>query len=199
MHPALPQTMTPENLAQWITDNAIEKLTHTEKTEHTEEYIAELEHKSSVASRALDQLKDVEKIFKNYLKNGTPVNEGLEGNEEAEHLPVTITIPPTKGSKVLTANREWADKLILAGFTGEDIEIFLIPFPEEKRVIAFNSEGEEYEGYSRDMTLAEVNAFGQLFAGEKEKSKKKRGGKNKVVPEAEQELEQPAQSEEPFI
>ncbi len=165
IHPSIPQTLTPENLATWIEKNHDRKFQHIEKTELTEDVIRDLEHKSSLASRAIDRLNEVKDSFMETLKNGTPDQE----------KPEDITIPPTKGLKALTANREWADKQLEQGFSEEIIDIYMVPDPENSRMLALDIEGKEWEEFSVDMTEEDHKKYGKLFAKEK-----KKGGKVKA-------------------
>lgn len=160
IHPALPQTFTPEQLAVWLTDNKAEQINHSEKTPLDEDKVRELEHKSSMASRRIDELNAVKKTFEAFLKEGTPT-ERIGDNEldEPKHIPQPITIPGTKGIKALQKNREWADKQLADGFSEQIISYYLIPFPEERRMIAVDIEGVENETYSRDMTDFETDQY----------------------------------------
>ena len=105
LHPALPQFMTPENLALWIKENQVEQFEYVDDTPLTQDEISELEHKSSIASRTIDELDNLEKSFKKMLKEGT-------------EDPVDFTIPPTKGTKTLKSNRKFADDKIKSGAPG---------------------------------------------------------------------------------
>jgi hypothetical protein len=163
IHPSIPQTLTPENLAAWIEKNHDRKFQHVEKTELTDETVRELEHKSSLASRAIDRLNEVKKQFMETLKNGTP----------EEDKPEDVTIPPTKGLKVLTANREWADKQLEQGYSEDVIDIYMVPDPENSRMVALDIEGKEWEQFSVDMTEEDHKKYGKLFAKDKKKVKVK--------------------------
>lgn len=172
-HPALPQTLTPENLAVWIKENALEVIQHEEKIALTEEVVRELEHKSSLASRKIDELKETEKLFKNILNNGTDVDpDQFDEQGKPKHIPQDVTIPPTKGLKLLQENREWADKQLRDGFKLEVTPVYLIPFPEESMVIGFDIEGTEVEQYSREMTAEEADNNKPLLREAAKKQKK---------------------------
>lgn len=146
LHMALPQMMTPENLAIWIKENQVEQFEHVDEIPLTQDEITELEHKSSLASRAIDDLDDLDKSFKKMLK------EGAEG-------PVDFTIPPTKGTKALKANREFADDKIKAGVNEEKTMIYGIPYPEEKKVLFFDIEGHRFISRDRDMNDNQVEKY----------------------------------------
>lgn len=146
LHPALPQFMTPENLALWIKENQVEQFEHVEETPLTQEEIAGLEHKSSLASRAIDELDNLEKSFKTMLKEGTEV-------------PMDFTIPPTKGTKALKNNRKFADDHIKSGVNEEKTMIYGIPYPEEKKILFFDIEGHRFEARDRDMSDTQMDQF----------------------------------------
>lgn len=134
-HKALPEKMTVEQLAVWMTENTIDCRTHTEETPLTEESKLEFKDKIANSTRAIYDLKDIEKAFKDSLNNGTPFN----GNGRE---PEGFTIPPTKGLKELEANRQFADKILKQGFTTVDTPVFGIPY--KKELIFFNIQGKEY-------------------------------------------------------
>lgn len=172
LHRCLPQTLTPENLAKWITDNGKNEFTHIEKTDLDEEAIHELERKSSMASRAIDDLEDLKKQFMTYLKEGTPPIGG-DGPNSHEHGPLDITIPPTKGLKELKANRQFADKQLKAGHSEDEIQIWFIPYPEDDLMVAVDIEGNEWPEYTRRMSIEEINGNKPLLRETKPKGKKK--------------------------
>jgi len=149
-HEALPQSMTPEQLGEWLVENKIDTKIFREETPYTEEEIQEFEHKSSLASRSLDRLDDLEKGFKEMLK---------EGVEEPEN----VTIPPTKGRKILKANREWADMQIEQGHQITDITLYAIPYSEQQQVFFFDIEGNKWDDYDYEMTREQKEKYSGLF------------------------------------
>lgn len=175
LHPCLPQAMTVENLAQWITENAAEKREHEEKVDLTPEAKANLEHKASLAACKIQELKEVEKEFKEFLKKGTPIdiNQVADDNGKVIRVPQTITIPPTAGLDDLTENLNYATKQLRDGYTTETTMIFLIPFPEEKVMIGVDIEGKEWSEYNREMSEPEKVNFDKPILLEASKSSKK--------------------------
>lgn len=165
IHPCLPQTKTPEQLAQWITENSKNSFQHDEKVDLTEEEVRAFEHKSSAASRALDRLKAVEEDFKHVLKKGTPV---IGGTTE----PYTVTIPPTKGVDALKANREHADKILEDGYQTITTALYTIPYPEESTMVVVTIEGDEWPMYTKPMSKDQKVLYGELFTGLTKKGKK---------------------------
>ena len=157
MHPSLPQTMTIENLSQWITENSVDSFTDKRPKPLTDDDIAEYEHKSSVCSRELDKLKAVEKEFKDFMKEGTPEDQF------GEHQSITITIPATKGTKALNEERESADKIIMDGQIVESTQLYTIPYPEGKKMVVVDIQGKEYEHLTKDMTQDQLEKHGNLF------------------------------------
>jgi hypothetical protein len=157
-HPCLPEkTMTPENLAEWIKENADDDFVHIEKIEIDDDKKSELEHKSSAASRAIDRLEAVKKDFMDIIKEGTP----------DEEEPFDITIPPTKGMKILKANRAFADKQIENGFEEVNHQLYRIPYPEEGLMVAVDIEGFEWPEFTNEMTTDQVNKFKPMLRKEK--------------------------------
>lgn len=169
LHRCLPQTKTPEALAAWIKENAIETKPHIQRIDLDEYVIAELQAKSSNASRAVDRLEKVKKDFNDILNNGTPTEGAESALEEPKHMPFDVTIPPTKGLKALRANREYADTQLENGYKEETTDVYLIPFPEESMIVGVTIEGEEFETgeYTREMSIEEVNQHKPLLKVDK--------------------------------
>ena len=154
--------MTTENLAKWITQNQKQVICHVDKTPLTPEEVADYEHKSSMASRAIDRLEEVKADFMHYFKKGTlPTPEG-DGNFQ----PQTITIPPTKGVDALKKNREFADDILEKGYTEVTTDVYMIPYPEEEMMVAVTILGHECTDYSRKMDENEKQLYGKLFIKE---------------------------------
>lgn len=170
-HPVLPQKMTVEQLAQWLTENHVEKVLHEEKTTLSPEEIHEQEQKIRYATAALYDLEDLLKQIKDTFAKGTPVDPASP-EDEVKYLPMNYTIPPTKGTKELEANRKHADELLKAGHRIETTELYGIPWGQEKKIVFFDSEGMEYSQYLRDMTPEQMAAHGKLFDGEVQKAMK---------------------------
>lgn len=161
-HDSIPSTLTTEEAAKWIVDNKIETRMHEVRTPLSPEKIKELEHKSSMASRTIDDLKDLEKRIKATIKGGTPMDMSDE-LEDPVRLPVDFTVPPTKGTKELEANRKFADDMVKSGVEIETTEVYLIPDPENGMVIGVDIEGTEFPEYTRPMTAEEQDRKGKLF------------------------------------
>jgi hypothetical protein len=158
-HRSLPQTMTPENLAQWIKENAAETFEHTEKIDLEEDVVHELERQSSLASRAIDRLEKLKKSFVDTIKNGTPSPDN----------PVDFTIYPTKGTNVLKANREFADKQLEQGYKEEITSIYMIPYPEDSLMVAVDIQGFEWPEYTKEMTIEQINKHKPILRVDKKK------------------------------
>jgi len=152
-HKSIPNGLTHETLGQWIMQNRIETRVHSERIELDDEQIRELEHKSSMASRAIDKLTSQLKDITEYFKKGTQ-----------EAMPFTIY--PTKGIDVLKANREFADKCLELGYTEEKIELYGLPYPEKEQIIYVDITGAEYEEYTEHMNDEQKKIFNTLFKEE---------------------------------
>jgi len=159
IHECLPQTMTPSNLADFIRSNKVDQINHVEKIPLTAEEIAQYEKDSSLASRAIDKLKDTEDYIKRLIKKGTPFDRNL--GPEGSHRPVDVTIPPTKGIETLEANRKYADQQIEKGFKEDITAIYFIPWPEYEKMVAVSIEGVEWSKYSRGMSQDEIMQHGK--------------------------------------
>lgn len=155
-HDSLPQTMTPENLADYIRTNKVDIVNHVEKILLTEEEIKQLAMDSSLASRQIDKLEEVKKYFDLNLKKGTPWNSAT-----SDHNPLSVTIPPTKGIDKLKENRKFADDRIRDGYKEEVTPVYFLPWPERERILAVDIEGNEWSTYSRAMSLDEIKQHGK--------------------------------------
>ena len=155
-HETLPQSLTVEKLAQWLYENKVDTKSHTEEVPYTEEEIAEFEHKSSLASRSLDKLAAIEERVKLHLKEGV--------HEE----PISVTIPPTKGRKILTANRIYADKQIDLGYSYTEIDLYGIPDDRSEKILFFDNEGTIWDDYSENMSEDQKHQYIGMFSKEGE-------------------------------
>lgn len=155
-HELAPSTMTIESLADWIRSNKVDVFNHEEKIPLTEEEIAEFQKSSSLASRAIDRLKDTMKYIQETIKNGTPFDSNT-----MDHRPVSVTIPPTKGVKALEANRKFADHQLDNGYKEDITTLYLLPWPEFRKMVALDITGEEWTKYSRDMSEDEYRQHGR--------------------------------------
>lgn len=129
-HPALPEKMTVEQLAVWLTEQAVDKRQHVTKIDLTPEEIHEHEGKIRGATAAIYDLQDLEKTIKNTIKKGN-------GEE-----PTDYTIPPTKGTETLDANRRFSDKLLKQGYKEDITPLYGILF--KLRLYFFDIEGKEF-------------------------------------------------------
>jgi hypothetical protein len=155
-HSSLPEFMTIESLADYIRSNKVDTINHVEKIPLTEEEINKLAMESSLASRAIDKLESVKKYFESFLKKGTPWDTNAE-----DHRPLTVTIPPTKGTEKLKSNRKFADDQIAQGYREDVTSIYLLPWPEKERMVACDIEGREWTTYSRGMSGDEIKQHGK--------------------------------------
>lgn len=155
-HECTPSTMTISNLADWIRSNKVDVINHTEKIKLTEEEETELQKQSSLASRAIDKLKGTLDYIKELINNGTPWDSATNN-----HRPVSVTIPPTQGVKILEKNRKFADDQLEKGYKEEITPIYMIPWPEHEKMVAMDIMGEEWSKYSRAMSPDEVSQHGK--------------------------------------
>lgn len=181
MHLSLPQKMTPENLAQWITENSIEQRTHDDKFELTRDEIQNLEHSSSVASRAIDRLEQLKETFNNALKDGNGIVDEAGEVIEGSTGPVSFTIPPTKGLKILKANREFADSQIESGVRLEPTELYGIPYPETEKIVFVDIEGNHFDQYDYNMNPDQIEKYARPLLTAAAGSEEKKAKKEKVV------------------
>lgn len=165
-HHSLPQTLTPEALADWIQENKVDEIIHIDKVPLDDEVRHDLTEKLYAATSAKLKLEELEKQFKKAIKEGTPSRGVSEDTGEPLHTPMDFTVPPTKGTKVLIKNIEHYSQILDKGYKEEPTSIYLIPNPEEKMMVAVDIEGQEWGEYSRAMTDEQVQKYGSMFAKE---------------------------------
>lgn len=159
VHSSLPQTMTPENLADFIRTNRIDTRNHVKEFQLTDEEKRDLAIKSANAGIAIAKLKALEKRFKLTIKKGTPWDRAV--GDGGDHRPADFTIPPTAGLDALESNRAYADDQISKGVREEVTPIYFLPWPEKEMVVAVDIQGEEWTIYTRKMTAIEVEQHGK--------------------------------------
>lgn len=159
LHRTVPQTMTKENLAKWITENQKQVISHIDKTPLSPEEVSDYEHKSSMASRAIDRLDEVKADFMHFYKKGTPY-------DGTNFVPQDLQIPGTKGVDALKKNREFADEILEKGYTETTTEVYVIPNPDDSQMVGVTIEGYECPDYTRPMTEDEDALYGKLFKKE---------------------------------
>lgn len=107
-HAALPQKKTIEELALWLTENAVDKRTHTQNIDLTDKDRHEHEVKITLATAAIYDLQALEKTFKRTIRKGT--NSILDNDFQPQFQPETFTIPP---QRVLTSWRKTDNSRII--------------------------------------------------------------------------------------
>jgi len=158
-HPALPQSMTIEQLAQWLTENAVEKnfdikeipLTEAEKIDH--------EHRIANATAAIYDLQALERAFKKRIKKGTNCHPGEKPGDDVVYEPEAFTIPPTKGTDSLEENRKFSDAILKAGKTIVETQLYGIPYSDTQEIVFFDIEGNEFANKNRPMTAEQKKAY----------------------------------------
>lgn len=155
-HDVCPSTMTVENLADWIQANKVETSNHVEKFPLDQDEINQFQKDATLATIQINKLKDVLKYFSDTIKNGTPWDSMVNDNK-----PLGVTIPPTKGLKVLEANRNFACLQLEKGYREEVTLIYFLPWPEFEKMVALDIEGTEWTKYSRKMTSDEIRQHGK--------------------------------------
>ena len=155
-HRCCPETYTAEQLGKWIEENQKSVRIHIDKIPLAPEEVHDLEKSSSLASRGIDRLDEAKANFMHYYKKGTPY-------DGEKYLPQDITIPPSKGVDTLKKNRAHADEILEKGYNEEETKIYIIPFPDEKTMVAVDIEGQEWPDYTKAMTDFEEEMYGRLF------------------------------------
>lgn len=150
--------MTVEQLAQWMTENAVDRRIHSKEVPLTDEQKADYAQRITLATAALYDLAALKKDFDNVIKKGTSFQDG-------SYQPQGFTIPPTKGTDKLEENRKFADQVLKQGYLVENTDLYGIPYPEKKRIVFFDIEGNLF--FDEPMNPEQVEAFtadAQLFS-----------------------------------
>jgi len=155
-HKALPEKMTIEQLAQWITENKLQIKIHVEETPLSEEKIHEYEKKISLVTQKLIDLEILKKSFIKTLKKGTPFFK-------EDFVPADFQVPPTKGTDALEENRRSYSNILKQGFEEEATEIYGIPYGSKKTIVYFDSQGKEFPSHEEPMTKEQEDLFVGMF------------------------------------
>jgi hypothetical protein len=158
-HESLPQSYTDQELSEWIKSNSKENVQHDVSTPLTETQVQEHESKIAQAQMKIMELKNLEKKFKTFLKKGTPANSDQEGGYDA----VSVTIPPTKGIDTLENNIRHHKDILDIGVHVDTTWLFMIPWPEQAKMIAVDINGVEWPEKSRSMEDWEANHAPSMF------------------------------------
>lgn len=161
-HISLPETLSAEQLADWIIENKVDQVPHLIPID--DETRQEHEHKSASASMQILKLEELKKSFNDKIKEGTYTGEGIDGQPTFEDS--TWQIPSTKGLKALKASVQYHSQILEDGATS--IELYLVPWPEQEKIVAVDIEGKEYPQKTRDMNAAEKKKHTTLFKDESE-------------------------------
>ena len=146
----LPQTMTPENLANWIKENSLTELMHHDVHDYTEEEIEKFEHNATTYGISIKKLEQQKKDINNLIKKGTGK--------------IDITLEETEGIDSLKKKRDALLDNVDRGFREDVTTLYQIPVPEEEQMMFFDIEGNLFEEHTKDMTSKEKEQYVGLFS-----------------------------------
>lgn len=149
-HSLLPQHLNAADLANWLQTSAVDRFTDSQKRIFTPDDLAEFEHESSKNGREINRLMNQLEEAKLHI---------VKGGED----PLTLTFPPTTGTKKLEKFRRQNDDLIETGFEMEEQEIFGIPNPENENMEYFNIEGIHIPDRTRPLSPKEKHTHLGMF------------------------------------
>lgn len=148
-HPALPESITPEALGQWIRQNSKESFVDETKIFFSEEEISDMEKESTKYGREIINLLDLKKIITEHLTKG--YGEDIE-----------VTIPATAGLKFLLEARESLDRKVDKGYEVVETKIYAIPH-EDGQMYFFDIEGNCFEDRTRRLSQREKHEYFGMF------------------------------------
>jgi hypothetical protein len=146
MHPSLPQSLTPENLGIWISQNAKEKFTEKKIIYYTEDELQDFKNKS------IEMGIEIKNLTKQKKKFNALMDKGCE-----EYIQVDVL--ETRGIKALKASRELIEECVEKGYYETDIKIYGIPNVETKNMDFFDIEGNIISERSRPLSTKEIRDY----------------------------------------
>lgn len=163
LHPSLPQTFTPEQLAAWLKNNAVEKFTDERKIYFTDDEKDEIRKKIVNTAVEINDLDAIHAKVKTYLK------EGVFTEDEAGE---SIVIPNTKGLKILLSNKRFEEDRYKRGYDLETRDIYGIPNAETENMDFFDVTGTEIIERCRPLSPREKQMYIGIFSKEFRNNKK---------------------------
>lgn len=151
MHPSLPKSLTPELLANWLTQNAKEKFREEKKYYYTEDELHEFKDSAVRAGIELNNLATLKSKVNKLLDNGC-----------SEYIQVDVL--QTKGIKLLKDDRENNEKEVEKGYRVDVIEIYGIPNQDTSNMDFFDIEGNEVTERCRPLSAKETRDYFGMFA-----------------------------------
>lgn len=149
-HALLPQHLNVADLANWLMTSAVDRFTDSQKRIFSPDDLTDFEHESSKNGREINRLMDILADAKDHI---------VKGGEE----PLTLTLPPTAGTKKLDKFRRQNDDLIETGFELVEMEIFGIPNPENEMMEYFDIEGNHILDRQRPLSAKEKHTHLGMF------------------------------------
>jgi hypothetical protein len=149
-HPSLPQSLTPELLASWISQNAKEKFTEEKKYYYTEDELNEFKDSAVKSGIELNNLAEKKARLNKIFDNGTP-----------EYINIDIT--ETKGIKALKEEREANERQVERGYKVESIVVYGIPNQDTHYMDYFDIEGNEIPDRTRPLSAKEIREYVSQF------------------------------------
>lgn len=145
-HATLPQTLTDQELQQWIIRSSVERFMDKTKRYYEAEEIADFEHESSVNGRKINMLQGILKKCTEAIQKGT-----IED--------IVITIPKNDGTKNYDAFRFQNDNLIDAGFEEIACEVFGIVNVDNEVMEYFTLAGKCIDERTRPLSIKEKQEY----------------------------------------
>lgn len=151
MHPSLPKGLTPEILANWISQNAKEKFSEEKKYYYTEEELQDFKNRAVNCGIEINSLTKLKKRIARLID---------KGNLEY----VQVDLLETTGIKSLKTQRENIEEEVERGYNIETIRIYGIPNSDTQMMDFFDIEGNEVAERSRSLSAKEIREYIGQFA-----------------------------------
>ena len=149
-HPALPETMTVEGLADYIKTRALEKYSEEQKVYYTPEEITDLERKISDKNREVLRLSSLQKTITDAIK---------KGSEDFE-----ASIPETIGTDALKKGRDNLSQQVEKGYYTVERLVYGLIYDEDETLEFFDIEGNHIPERSRKLSAKEIDQHIGMFA-----------------------------------
>jgi hypothetical protein len=146
LHPSLPHTLTPENLAAWLQQNSKERTTLNREYRYTEDELDHFKTRAMNCGIEINDLNDEKKRINELIEKG--ISDFTQ-----------IDLLPSKGLKQLKIERLACEKEVKRGYQPESLTIYGIPNHDTHNMDYFDIEGNEIVERQRPLTAKETREY----------------------------------------
>lgn len=154
----LPKQLNQQELALWLRNNAIERVSEEVKTYYTEEQTDTFKEEVIEAQKEIRKLYALKKDFVSHIEGGYQSDD--------DQLFKEFSIPETQGMKALKAVVEHNSDCLNRGYEIDITDLFAVPDEDNEEIAFYDIHGQEYKDRRRPMSAREIQKYVGLFAKE---------------------------------